>query len=103
MVVLKYPLWVISGHSTNFARWGRAYVRPNIINEPYEKTSVHRDCGHRSERGAGATTAIMFLFGSSLDTPAGLALGRVAGAALMALGLACWLCRDDGESRAAEG
>jgi len=43
------------------------------------------------------------LLGSLLDTPAALTVGRVAGAALLALGVACWLSRLDGQSRAATG
>src|SRR5450631_1270429 len=61
------------------------------------------------EAGAGLaliispSTAVMFLLGSSLDSPAGLTLGRIAGAALLALGIACWLARHDAESRPAAG
>ena len=43
------------------------------------------------------------LLGASLDTPGALAIARVAGAALLALGLACWLAIRDVRSRAARG
>jgi len=43
------------------------------------------------------------LLGAPLDTLAGSVLGRVAGAALLALGLACWRARNDEYSRAAAG
>jgi hypothetical protein len=44
---------------------------------------------------------VSLLLGAPLDTPAGLAVGRVAGAALVALGIACWRVRQDGGSRSA--
>jgi hypothetical protein len=47
--------------------------------------------------------AATLLFGSPLDTPAGLTAGRSAGAALVAIGVASWLTRNDGQSRAARG
>jgi hypothetical protein len=43
------------------------------------------------------------LLGSSLDAPAALTLARVAGVALVALALTCWLTRQDGPSHAARG
>jgi len=43
------------------------------------------------------------LLGSSLDTPAALTVGRVAGAALLSLGAACWLGRRDDTRRGATG
>jgi len=43
------------------------------------------------------------LLDSPLDTSAAVMLGRIAGAALLALGVACWLARDDTQSRAARG
>ncbi len=61
------------------------------------------------EAGTGLALAIApsvlvaILLGSSLDTPAGLMVGRITGAALLSLGLACWLARDDEQSRAATG
>ena len=61
------------------------------------------------EAGAGLallvlpSAAVALLFGAALDTPAAVAAGRVAGAALLALGFACWLARQDGQSRAAAG
>ena len=44
-----------------------------------------------------------FLLGSSLDTPVALSVARMFGVALLALGVACWLSRHDGQSRAARG
>jgi hypothetical protein len=43
------------------------------------------------------------LLGLLLDTFAVVMLGRVAGAGLLALGVAGWLARDDTQSRAARG
>ena len=38
------------------------------------------------------------LLGVMLDAPATVTVARVAGAALLALGVACWLARDDGRA-----
>jgi len=43
------------------------------------------------------------LFGSAPDTPVGVAVARIAGAALIAIGLACWFGRHEPKSRAARG
>ena len=45
---------------------------------------------------------VSLLFGGTLDTT-GLAVGRVAGAALVALGVACWVASYDVRNRAARG
>jgi hypothetical protein len=43
------------------------------------------------------------LLGTSLEAPAAEIIARIAGVALIALGVACWLARSDGQSRAARG
>ena len=46
---------------------------------------------------------VRLLLGSPLDAPAALAVARVAGAGLLALGIACWLASHDTQSCAARG
>ena len=46
---------------------------------------------------------IALLLGASLDAPAALVVARMAGAALLSLGCACWLARNDGPNRAVPG
>jgi hypothetical protein len=43
------------------------------------------------------------LLGSPLDEPAAVALGRLAGVALLTLAVACWLAKYDAQSCAARG
>src|SRR3954454_22983618 len=38
------------------------------------------------------------LLGSTVDGPGALTVARLAGAGLVALGIACWLARDDGRA-----
>ena len=49
------------------------------------------------------SVVVRLLLGSLLDTSAAVTLGRVAGVALLALGVAYWLARDDTQSRPARG
>jgi hypothetical protein len=46
---------------------------------------------------------VQLLLGVPLETSGALTLGRIGGAALLAIGVACWLSRDDTQSRAAKG
>jgi hypothetical protein len=62
-----------------------------------------------AETGVGLTMLMSpplvarLLLGASLDAPAALIVGRIAGAALLSLGGACWLARDDGPTVAGRG
>jgi len=49
------------------------------------------------------SAAVQILLGAPFEAPAGLAVARIGGAALLALGVACWLARSDTNSRAARG
>ncbi len=61
------------------------------------------------EVGTGVTLAIapspvvQALLGTPLDSTAGLVMSRILGAALVSLGTACWLARDDAQGRTAAG
>ena len=52
--------------------------------------------------GAPSMTTTLLL-GSSLQTATGLLVGRLTGAALLSLGIACWFARHDGQSSAGRG
>ena len=52
---------------------------------------------------AAPAVLAQLLLGGTLDTPAALTVARVAGAALLALGVACWLAASDAQSCAARG
>lgn len=49
------------------------------------------------------SAAVDLLLGRPLEAPAALAVARVGGTALFALGVACWLARGDAKSVAARG
>jgi hypothetical protein len=49
------------------------------------------------------TVAVSMLLGVQLDTPAGLVAGRIAGAALLALAIACWQARNGERGSPATG
>jgi hypothetical protein len=47
--------------------------------------------------------ATELVFGSPLDTPTALVMGRLAGVALLTLGVACWLGRSEDKGRRGNG
>ena len=49
------------------------------------------------------SVVVGLLLGATLDYPAAIVVGRVAGAALLAIGLTCWLQRDIGRGAAQMG
>ena len=61
------------------------------------------------EAGTGLALAacpsrmVSLLIGSPLDTRQGSVVGRLAGTALLTLGLVCWLARNDQQSRVTAG
>jgi hypothetical protein len=61
------------------------------------------------ESGAGLalvccpSATVALLVGQALEGPAALTVARVGGAGLLSLGVACWLARNDTQSRAAKG
>lgn len=61
------------------------------------------------EAGTGVALAVApssvagVLLGSPLDGPGSRIIARILGAALFALGAACWIARDDAQNRAAAG
>ena len=52
---------------------------------------------------ASPSLVILLLLGSPLDTPSGSVVGRLAGVALLTLGLVCWLARNDQLNRVTAG
>jgi hypothetical protein len=52
---------------------------------------------------AAPSVVVELLLGATPGTPASVTVGRVAGVALLALGVACWLAREDAVGRAAKG
>jgi predicted MFS family arabinose efflux permease len=49
------------------------------------------------------STAVVLLLGVPLEAPAAVAAARVAGVALLSLGVVCWFARNDDQSPAARG
>jgi len=49
---------------------------------------------------ASPSPPIALLLGAQIETPVGLSVAHVAGAALLSLGIACWMARNDGQSAA---
>jgi uncharacterized membrane protein (UPF0182 family) len=80
-----------------------------INDHPAKKMKILHTVTALLELGAGLallalpSMTVQLLIGAPLDTHAALTLGRVAGAALLAIGVANWLARYDAQSCAARG
>jgi hypothetical protein len=79
--------------TSSIASVGRTAIAPFFV------VSALMEVGAGVALLAAPDLAIRLVFGSS-GTEAGLALGRLAGGALLSLGAACWLARHDGISGA---
>ena len=83
-------------------RKGRLPFYPNAMNRLLRLTAII-EAATGLALIAVPSVVVRLLLGSPLDTSAAVMLARVAGAALLALGVACWLARDDTQSRATRG
>jgi hypothetical protein len=88
-----------------------AYGPPRLVKFWKTKDTMRILLATTAALEVGAALALMsvpsavvsLLLGTPLNTPAAVSLGRLAGAALLALGVACWLAHYDASSRAAKG
>jgi len=71
----------------------------STANAPFFVVSAAMEVGAGLVLLVAPAAAITLVFGSS-GTEASVALGRLAGAALLSLGAACWWARNDGGSAA---
>ncbi len=83
------------------ARTGREFT--NATMKTLHTVTALIEAGAGLALGCFPSAVVALLLGSPLDTPAAVTLGRLAGAALLTLGIACWLAHRDAESRAARG
>jgi hypothetical protein len=96
---------------TPWAGYGITDLRPITIAQAIRSTSVKLLLIITAvvEAGAGLTLLLMpsvattVLLGAPLDTPAGLVAARIAGAALVALAIACWQARNGERGSPATG
>jgi hypothetical protein len=88
----------LDDNANHFAAWlGQAALKTLLI----AKSALEVATG--LVLALSPSIAVSILLGTALDASVGTVVARIGGAALVTIGIACWLARNDGQSPAATG